>query len=256
MATDCRQKYPQAPSGKGLVAGAIGIRCRDRPDVHGRDRTGKTQPEFARDGTNCGRTRVPAGRFTSKVSRSRARIRIDRMVKLRFLDLNTRHPGISPGLSLSFSEAARVCLDRHHVSPCEFKLQDNDKNTSANAEWDQCDERLRAAWANRDDATRDGAYGIAIAAIETLRNLVAVGRAETRTGADYYLSESSNVPGDLENTIRLEVSGTDEGGNSIINARLREKLDQAKKGNSNLPAIASVVGFSARRVVSADLEQE
>jgi hypothetical protein len=37
---------------------------------------------------------------------------------------------------------------------------------------------------------------------------------------------------------------------------VRQKLYQARKGNSNLPAIASVVGFQALRIVSADLVAE
>jgi len=58
---------------------------------------------------------------------------------------------------------------------------------------------------------------------------------------------------DLEASYRLEVSGTDEGNETTIFARLRQKLEQARKGSSNLPAIASVVGFAALRIASADL---
>ncbi len=174
--------------------------------------------------------------------------------KLKFLDLNARHPGISPGVALSYAEAARVSLDRHHSSPCEFAIQDNGTSNVADAEWTECDAALKAAWANKDDATRDGAYGLALAAVEETRKLVAVGRAETRTGADYYLSETPVAPDSFEGSVRLEVSGTSDGSNSVINARLAQKLEQAKKGTSNLPAIASVVGFSELRIISADLE--
>jgi hypothetical protein len=117
---------------------------------------------------------------------------------LRFADLSQRHSGISDGISDSYSEAACVCLDRHHKSPADFRLQDNDTDDTAGVEWVRADERIRGAWANEDDATEAGAYGIAIAAIEALRGLVAVRRAETRTGADYYLGEPGNMPEDLE----------------------------------------------------------
>jgi hypothetical protein len=111
------------------------------------------------------------------------------------------------------------------------------------------------AWANNDDTTRDGAYGLALAAVEITRGLVAVSRAETRTGADYYLGTPDAVLDDLEASIRLEVSGTDEGGESVINSRLRQKLEQASKGCSNLPAMALVVGFKALRIVSEDVKK-
>jgi hypothetical protein len=176
------------------------------------------------------------------------------MKELSFLNLSERHPGVSEGVGMGYSEAARVCLDRHHDSPAEFVLGDNGRVESASAEWPPADERLKNAWANKDDATRDGAYCLSLAAVEALRGLVAVRRAETRTGSDYYLGEFGSGSDDLEASFRLEVSGTDEGGETIILGRLRQKVEQARRGNSNLPAIASVVGFAARRIVSTSVD--
>jgi hypothetical protein len=173
---------------------------------------------------------------------------------LLFSALHERHIGVTEGVAKNYFEAARVCLDRHHSSPIEFALTDNTNQDHAQAEWISTDNRTKNAWANKDDATRDAAYGMSLAAVELMRGLVAVGRAETRTGADYYLGEPGTPSDDLEATYRLEVSGTDEGNDTAIFARLRQKLDQARKGTSNLPAIASVVGFAALRIVSADLE--
>jgi hypothetical protein len=173
--------------------------------------------------------------------------------QLTFAALHERHIGVTEGVAKNYAEAARVCLDRHHSSPIEFTLVDNGKPDHAQAKWLATDKRTKNAWANKDDATRDGAYGMSLAAIELMRGLVAVRRAETRTGADYYLGEPGTTADDLEATCRLEVSGTDEGNEAAIFARLRQKLDQARKGASNLPAIASVVGFGALRIASADL---
>jgi hypothetical protein len=176
--------------------------------------------------------------------------------KLSFEDLSARHPGVSPGVSSSYAEAVRVCLDKHHASKAEFQLRDNGEVKPAVAEWKTADARTKGAWANGDDATRDGAYGLALAAVEITRGLVAVRRAETRTGADYYLGAPGAVLGDLEESVRLEVSGTDSGGEPVISGRLRQKLNQASEGRSNLPAMASVVGFRALQIVSADVEKE
>lgn len=176
------------------------------------------------------------------------------MKLLRFLDLSTRHVGVSNGVSDSYAEAARVCLDRHHESPTEFQIKDNNVEDRATANWTSADERTRNAWANKDDATESGAYGLALAAIEEMRGLVAVRRAETRTGADYYLGEPGSMSEDLEASLRLEVSGTDEGNEVVITNRLRHKVGQARQGNSNLPAIALVVGFAALHIESADVE--
>jgi hypothetical protein len=175
--------------------------------------------------------------------------------KLSFDDLSTRHPGVTLGVSSSYAEAVRVCLERHYTSKVEFKLKDNGQIKEAVVEWTEPDVRTQKAWANCDDATRDGAYALALAAVEITRGLVAVSRAETRTGADYYLGAPDALPDDLEASLRLEVSGTDEGGTSVINSRLKQKLEQANKGDSNLPAMASVVGFKALQIVSEDVKK-
>jgi hypothetical protein len=173
---------------------------------------------------------------------------------LRFSDLSKRHTGVSEGIASSYSEAERVCLDRHHVSPVEFRLRDGDGEGVGSAEWAVTDKRVKNAWANKDDATEAGAYGVALAAVEVTRGLVALRRAETRSGADYYLGPTNGNLEDLETSFRFEVSGTDEGSASVIDGRPRRKLDQARKGISNVPAIASVVGFALLQVVSSDVD--
>jgi hypothetical protein len=84
-----------------------------------------------------------------------------------------RHQALTPSLAGSYLEAARVCLDRHHVSPKEFTLENDRFESIARVEWEVTDGRVQAAWANADDATRDGAYAFAIAATELLRGMVA-----------------------------------------------------------------------------------
>ena len=116
------------------------------------------------------------------------------------------------------------------------------------------DARTRDAWANVIDTTEAGAYACALAAVELADGLVAVRRAETLTGADYYVAPPGNSPDDLEECLRLEVSGVDRGPERAIEQRLGAKLAQAAAGNSNLPALASVVGFKTRLIMLADLK--
>jgi hypothetical protein len=172
---------------------------------------------------------------------------------LKFGDLSNRHHGVTPALSAVYAEAVSICLGRHHTSPQNIALRDGTMETQTVAEWKAADQRTQGAWANKDDATEFGAYGLALAAAEVTRGLVAVRRAETRTGADYYLGPPNGPAEDLEANLRLEVSGTDLGNDAVIETRLREKLRQAERGASNLPAIATVVGFAALRIVSADV---
>lgn len=168
-------------------------------------------------------------------------------------DLHQRHPGFYANLCGAYADAARVCLSRHHESPQLLRIQDEVTNTERNIAWHPPTAQVRAAWDNSDDATRDGAYAVSLATVEVTRSLVAVGRARTKSGADWLLVPAAEVePDDFEGTIRLEVSGVDEG---TVGARFNEKVKQAQAGDSNLPAIVSVVGFQALRVRVGDVEQ-
>lgn len=171
--------------------------------------------------------------------------------KLRLQDLDARHPGLTAGIALGFREAAEVCFDRHHSPPTDLTV-DRGKQITAMAEWQAPDDRTRHAWANEIDTTEAGAYCVALAAIELTDDLVAVRRAETRTGADYYVAKKGTSPGDLEDAFRFEVSGMDEGNQTSVKTRLRQKLEQTARGRSSLPAIAAVVAFSPPQVAIAD----
>ncbi len=171
--------------------------------------------------------------------------------ELPFHDLANRHPGLTKAISDSYSEAARVCLDRHHISPIEISIEAATVNHEAVARWQRTDERERGAWANETDTTEFGAYGVALAAVELSAGMVAVRRAETRTGADYYIAPPNTTADDLESWLRLEVSGVDRGDDSILQQRLRQKVQQALDGQNNLPALATIVGFRAKRIAIA-----
>ena len=153
-----------------------------------------------------------------------------------------RHPGVSTAVCEAFSEAAEICLARHHEPPrTPFHVTCAGKESVRSLKWSAPDETAQRSWRNRDDATRDGAYVVSLAVVEHELGMVALYRADTRTGADYYVGRPASP--DLEDAFRLEVSGVDEGGLADIRRRLRSKEEQAARGDSPLPAYASVVGF-------------
>lgn len=175
---------------------------------------------------------------------------------LPIANLSERHVGLTPAIAESFNEAARVCLDRHHQPPVSFSLQSDSAAANVNVDWQQTDERCRAAYANEIDTTEWGAYACALASTELTQGLVAIRRAETRTGADYYLGLPGTQLDDLEHCMRLEVSGTDKGTDNEVEARLLQKVAQAARGKSNLPALATVVGFKAKLIATRMVESQ
>lgn len=169
--------------------------------------------------------------------------------------LAERHPGLTEAVAGAYVEAAAVCLQRHHHSPADVSVELDSETTVCVAQWEQPTERTRGAWANEIDATEGAAYGVSLAAIELVRGMVAIRRAETRTGADYYIAPIGSQPDDLEDSLRLEVSGTDHGNAAAIRARVLQKKSQLRAASGNLPAIASVVGFKELAVVIASVEE-
>jgi hypothetical protein len=170
--------------------------------------------------------------------------------------MDTRHPALTPPIAGTYREAACVCLNRYHSSPSEIMLSDNGAQSLAELAWTEPDSRILGAWSNTTDATAFGAYSCVIAGIELLRGLFAVRRAETGTGADYYIGLNDSALDDLEGCMRLEVSGLGDGNEKDVNKRLLEKVAQVRRGNGNLPAVAGVIGFSARLLMVRDVLEE
>jgi hypothetical protein len=177
-------------------------------------------------------------------------------MKLNFSQLASQHSGLTETLSAHYDEAARICLDRYHVSPQDVTLEHGRQQLTAEAAWKPSDTQMQNAWANEIDATEAGAYGLALAGVELAKGLVAVRRAEHGSGADWYLGTPGTSVDDLESLIRLEVSGISRGSRSAIRARLHQKIEQAANGRSNLPAIAAVVEFSGLQIISRDLDEK
>ena len=169
-------------------------------------------------------------------------------------DMDQRHSGLTAGIAAYLAEGARVCLDRHHRSPATFEIRGLTQMVKAIVQWQATDEKTKFGWGNETDTTEIGACACVLAAVELLEGLIAVRRAETRTGADYYIAAPGTPADDLESCIRLEISGTDRGNAAAVAVRLREKLAQAKRGDSNLPAMAGVIGFHALLIRLARLE--
>jgi hypothetical protein len=170
--------------------------------------------------------------------------------------LHERHPGLTQALAESYIEAACVCLARHHQPPVVFSVNQAGNEHPRMVNFLAPNERTRNAYANDIDATETGAYGLSLAAVESVVGMVAVRRAETLTGADWYIAPNGEVIQDFESCIRLEVSGISAGSSSDVNRRLREKIEQAANGHSNLPAIAAVVGFKVLEVAISLLEAQ
>jgi hypothetical protein len=181
---------------------------------------------------------------------------------LELTTLDERHHGVTREIGAYFAQAAAICFSRFHTSPSIVRVTGCDRpDASYLVSWSAPTERVRDGWANDDDATRDGAYGIVLAAVERHLGLVALSRTPVGSGADYWIGPfeafQNPIDGliDYENAFRLEVSGVSYcGDESVLEGRVRQKIRQARMGKSSRPAITGVVAFSMLRVVFRSVE--
>ena len=93
------------------------------------------------------------------------------------------------------------------------------------------------AYNDKNRATETGAAGIATLLASKLTGYLVLEPSKGGTGFDYWLGEITD--GGLEYLAGLEVSGIRRGADSTIEARMREKLQQASR--SNRPGFATFV---------------
>lgn len=172
---------------------------------------------------------------------------------LKLACMEERHWGLTASMAGVLSEAARVCLTRHHQSPKTIDVRDAGMQMQCEVAWEQPNDRILRAHANEIDATELGACCLSLAAVEELKGLVAVSRAETLSGADYYVAPVSSAVEDLETAMRLEVSGLNNGNLTDCEYRLSKKIAQTQAAPHDTPALAAVVGFKLAAILVSDL---
>lgn len=160
-------------------------------------------------------------------------------------DLTNETRGITPAYGASLAEAAVVCLnEQNHQSGVHLKV-DGDYNNKFPLIWShQVSSLMIRTWSDRDYATEQGAYGIAILLIINLTDLAVTARSWRGTGFDFWLGPIGNNDLLFQKKSRLEVSGIRRGDESNINARVKKKIKQTDRSNNSLPAYVVVVEFS------------
>ncbi|HXG11135.1 MAG TPA: hypothetical protein VNK04_15350 [Gemmataceae bacterium] len=106
-------------------------------------------------------------------------------------------------------------------------------------------EAMRRYWADPEETTEQGAYGVAILLVRALTGLTVVERARKGMGFDWWLGSDDRL---FQGKARLEVSGIRAGSLRRINSRVKAKIRQTEQSDtSGLPAYIVVVEFGTPR---------
>ena len=162
------------------------------------------------------------------------------------LDLNELDtddiPGISRAKGNEFAEAGAVCLESQGHTPGTCLTVRNGANNGHRLDWPQVTAQARRTWNDDEEATEDGAAGIAVLLASREIGYAVVLRSRKGTGFDYWLGD--DVDDVLDFRARMEVSGIRNGNDGQVKTRVKQKLRQMNRSNDQkLPAYAIVVEF-------------
>lgn len=172
------------------------------------------------------------------------------MTTYRRLDLRSLlagMPGLSEAAGQYLAEAAAVCLEeRDHQSEATLFLDGDHEEDLALAWAGPVTDQARRTHADPEDATENGACGVAAVLMHTLTDLAVVNRSRKGSGFDYWLGSDDGEP--FVGQMRMEVSGIRKGEPADIKARVRQKIRQTKRSDGlQLPAVVVVVEFGSPR---------
>jgi hypothetical protein len=170
---------------------------------------------------------------------------------LNLADLQLGMAGLTPARGQSFAEAAAVCLEQcAHESSVECAITGFSPQVGE-LHWEAVDDQQRNTNADLQDATEDGAAGVAILAMSALTGLTVRERAIKNTGVDYWLGDDGASDDDLpfQNLTRLEISGIlTSSPQNTVDRRVAQKLAQTDPTDAVAPAYVAVVEFSQPRI--------
>jgi hypothetical protein len=163
------------------------------------------------------------------------------------LDLEKLCVGLSPGLSARagamMAEAAGVCLDDQGHAPGCLLTVEGCCECNLTLSFCSVDATRRATWNDQEEATEQGAYGVALLLLHEIEGQTVITRSRKGTGFDYWVGKEDGAL--FQQKARLEVSGIRHGGSANIEQRVRQKTRQAGPGRGGIQTYVAIVEYSA-----------
>ena len=165
-------------------------------------------------------------------------------IQLNLPDLALGLPAITPAFGAALAEAGAICLSSQgHSQGVRLQLVGDWTNT-CKLYWQPVTPQMLRCWNDRDYATEQAAYAVALLLMKQVKGFTVVERSRRGTGFDYWLGHQATDELLLQKLVRLEVSGIRQGTLPQVKARVKLKTEQLKSSAQPLPAYVVVVEFS------------
>ena len=171
-------------------------------------------------------------------------------VTIDLADFTVVGPNLHPAAAAHFGASASVCLRLHRArGQIGLRLVHSSTELSWKLKTLRVTKAMRATYADLQDATEHGAYGIALLAAGRRLGATLAQRAYKGPGFDFFLQPPGGTSAVDDDDIfagkwALEVSGSLRGGRKEVHARLREKRSQVASASADRPALVAIVEFS------------
>lgn len=164
------------------------------------------------------------------------------------LDLILLHGGfpcLTQASGARLALAAAICFEeRNHVRGVTLKVS-GDFDGMFTMGWPTTTPQALREWSDPEEATENGACGVAILLVATLTEYHIVQRSWKSTGFDYRLGLKEDHL--FQKAARLEVSGIRKGTSKDVDRRVGQKAEQTRQSDRwGLPAFIVVIEFGAR----------
>jgi len=165
-------------------------------------------------------------------------------------DFTSVGPKLHPSAASYFAASASVCLRLNRArGRISMRLSHPAGDGSCEVKPLRVTKSMRATYADLQDATEHGAYGLALLAAAKNFGATLVQRSFKGPGFDYFLQPPGDqAVSDTDDIFAgkwaLEVSGSLRGGQKEVTARLRDKRNQVATAAAQRPALVAIVEFS------------
>jgi hypothetical protein len=148
-----------------------------------------------------------------------------------------------------FGTAASFCLRKAHPrGRIVIRFSEGNTTRDLKVAGHAITPAIRRSFADLQDATEHGAYGVALIAAATQLRVQFAARSFKGTGFDFFLSPPGSPASDPDDIFSekwgLEVSGILDGGEPEIRDRLKTKRRQVANATKLHPVLVAVVEFS------------
>jgi len=167
--------------------------------------------------------------------------------KLLLTELAKGLSGVTPAFGDTLAEAGAICFEsQNHFNGVELQVNGTFK-ARYQVFWQRVTDQMLRCWNDAEYTTEQGAYGVAFLLLLDLTEYTIIEKARKGPGFDYWLGRAEDnrrLP--FQNVARLEVSGIRSGDDSLVRARVNQKLRQVAPSDiTHLPAYIIVVEFGS-----------